>query len=101
MIDHERRCLATKVEMMFFVLHFAVNIILHRSYNNKRHRVSEADEEVDEQAAQRAARAVKTRKNEPVPEGEALLVPRLTGKAVYSGGSSFGGVKSSPPKMSP
>lgn len=78
----------------------AVSIIPHGITNKKRHRVSEAQEEADEEAAQRAA---KKRKNAPVPEGEALLAPRLAGKTVppTSGGSSFGGMRSSPHKMSP
>lgn len=78
-----------------------VAIIPHGITNKKRHRVSEAEEAEDE-AAQRAA---KKRKNAPVPEGEALLAPRLVGKTVPSstgGNTTFGGMRSSPHKtMSP
>ncbi len=44
--------------------------------NKKRHRVSEDEEEAEREAEERAA---KKRKNDPVPEGDALLAPRLTG----------------------
>ncbi|KAL1894227.1 hypothetical protein Sste5346_006013 [Sporothrix stenoceras] len=77
-----------------------VAIIPHGITNKKRHRVSEAEEEAEEEAAQRAA---KKRKNAPVPEGEALLAPRLVGKTVppstAGGNSTFGGMRSSPHKM--
>ncbi|ERS97256.1 hypothetical protein HMPREF1624_06587 [Sporothrix schenckii ATCC 58251] len=77
----------------------AVSIIPHGITNKKRHRVSEA-EEAEEEVAQRAA---KKRKNAPVPEGEALLAPRLAGKAVppTPSGRVIAGMRSSPHKMSP
>ncbi|KIH90572.1 hypothetical protein SPBR_00178 [Sporothrix brasiliensis 5110] len=77
----------------------AVSIIPHGITNKKRHRVSEA-EEAEEEAAQRAA---KKRKNAPVPEGEALLAPRLAGKTVppTPSGRVIAGMRSSPHKMSP
>ncbi len=75
----------------------AVNIIPHGITNKKRHRVSEAEEEAEQEAAERAA---KKRKNEPVPEGEALLAPRLVGKATASR-TVFGSVRSTPQKPMP
>jgi len=49
--------------------------VKHGISNKKRHRVSDEDENAAEEAGERAA---KKRKNEPVPEGDALLAPRLT-----------------------
>ncbi|KAK4188671.1 hypothetical protein QBC35DRAFT_186973 [Podospora australis] len=46
----------------------------HGMINKKRHRVSTDEEEAEEAEAERAA---KKRKHENVPEGEALLAPRL------------------------
>lgn len=48
----------------------------HGMSNKKRHRASWDEEEAEEKEAERAA---KKRKNEHVPEGEALLAPRLLG----------------------
>ncbi|CAK7215584.1 hypothetical protein SBRCBS47491_002530 [Sporothrix bragantina] len=78
----------------------AVSIIPHGITNKKRHRVSEADEAAEEEAE----RAAKKRKNAaPVPEGEALLAPRLTGKTMppSSARNGFSGVRSTPYKTSP
>jgi len=52
--------------------------IEHGLQNKKRHRVS-TDE--DDAEAEAAARAAKKRKNEHVPEGDALLAPRLMASA--------------------
>ena len=57
----------------------------HGIKNKKRHRVSDEEEEAQREAEERAA---KKRKNDPVPEGDALLAPRLTGAA--AGGSGAG-----------
>ncbi|CAK7217818.1 hypothetical protein SCUCBS95973_003274 [Sporothrix curviconia] len=78
----------------------AVGIIPHGITNKKRHRVSEADEAADEEAE----RAAKKRKNAAaVPEGEALLAPRLAGKTMppSSARTAFSGVRSTPHKTSP
>ena len=88
----------------------AISIIPHGITNKKRHRVSEADERAEEEAE----RAAKKRKNAaPVPEGEALLAPRLVGKTMppsiaRNGFSDVRGTphktavhKSSPVKMTP
>lgn len=48
----------------------------HGMSNKKRHRASWDEEEAEEKDAERAA---KKRKNEHVPEGDALLAPRLVG----------------------
>lgn len=48
----------------------------HGMANKKRHRVSTDEEDAEKEAADRAA---KKRKNEHVPEGDALLAPRLVG----------------------
>jgi len=50
--------------------------IAHGIKNKKRHRISEDEEEAERQAEERAA---KKRKNDPAPEGDALLAPRLVG----------------------
>ncbi|KJZ72952.1 hypothetical protein HIM_07715 [Hirsutella minnesotensis 3608] len=49
----------------------------HGMPNKKRHRASSDEEDAEKEAA---ARAMKKRKNEHVPEGQALLAPRLMGK---------------------
>ncbi|PKS10227.1 hypothetical protein jhhlp_001977 [Lomentospora prolificans] len=51
--------------------------ISHGMNNKKRHRVSSDEEDAEREAAERAA---KRKKNEHVPEGDALLAPRLVGK---------------------
>ena len=48
----------------------------HGMINKKRHRVSTDEEDAEKEAADRAA---KKRKNDQVPEGDALLAPRLVG----------------------
>ncbi|KAK3369192.1 hypothetical protein B0T24DRAFT_356272 [Lasiosphaeria ovina] len=48
----------------------------HGMKNKKRNRVSTDEEEAEQEAVERAA---KKRKQETVPEGDALLAPRLTG----------------------
>ncbi|KAM0562080.1 hypothetical protein ACHAPJ_002524 [Fusarium lateritium] len=48
----------------------------HGMSNKKRHRTSWDEEEAEQKESERAA---KKRKNEHVPEGEALLAPRLVG----------------------
>lgn len=52
--------------------------ISHGMRSKKRHRPTTDEEDAEHEAAQRAA---KKRKNEHVPEGDALLAPRLMGKA--------------------
>ncbi|PHH88381.1 hypothetical protein CDD83_7614 [Cordyceps sp. RAO-2017] len=49
----------------------------HGMPNKKRHRASSDEEDSENEAAERA---LKKRKNEHVPEGQALLAPRLLGK---------------------
>jgi hypothetical protein len=51
----------------------------HGIINKKRHRVSTDEDEAEIEAANRAA---KKRKNASVPEGEALLAPRLVGTSM-------------------
>ncbi|CAK7566463.1 MAG: hypothetical protein SEPTF4163_004409 [Sporothrix epigloea] len=73
--------------------------IPHGIANKKRHRVSEADEVAEEEAK----RAAKKRKNAAsVPEGEALLAPRLAGKTmpVSTTKNASTGVRSTPYKHS-
>ncbi|GAB1320078.1 hypothetical protein MFIFM68171_10288 [Madurella fahalii] len=53
----------------------------HGMTNKKRHRVSTDEEEAEQEAAERAA---KKRRQEEVPEGDALLAPRLTGLGTVS-----------------
>lgn len=48
----------------------------HGMINKKRHRVSTDEEDAEKEASDRAA---KKRKNDRVPEGDALLAPRLVG----------------------
>jgi hypothetical protein len=48
----------------------------HGMMNKKRHRVNSDDEDAEREAAERK---VQRRKNEPVPDGDALLAPRLIG----------------------
>ncbi|EFX00454.1 hypothetical protein CMQ_7456 [Grosmannia clavigera kw1407] len=67
----------------------ALNNIPHGIANKKRHRVSEAEDTAEEEEAERTA---KRRKNERVPEGEALMAPRLMGK------SGSGSVRGTPQK---
>ncbi|KAL2136584.1 hypothetical protein VTI74DRAFT_2889 [Chaetomium olivicolor] len=55
----------------------------HGMSTKKRHRVSTDEEEAEQEAAERAA---KKRKGEAVPEGEALLAPRLVASARKIGG---------------
>jgi hypothetical protein len=54
----------------------------HGIMTKKRHRVSTDEEDAEREAEERAA---KKRKDEHVPEGEALLAPRLLGVASPSG----------------
>ncbi|KND87962.1 hypothetical protein TOPH_07390 [Tolypocladium ophioglossoides CBS 100239] len=54
----------------------------HGMPNKKRHRASSDEEDAENEAAERA---MKKRKNEHVPEGQALLAPRLMGAAPASG----------------
>ncbi|CAK7202138.1 hypothetical protein SEUCBS139899_004858 [Sporothrix eucalyptigena] len=76
----------------------AVSIIPHGIANKKRHRVSEAEEAAEEEEQ----RAAKKRKNAAVPEGEALLAPRLVGKTMPpSSANGFSGIRSTPRKTSP
>ncbi|PHH69738.1 hypothetical protein CDD80_6525 [Ophiocordyceps camponoti-rufipedis] len=65
----------------------------HGMQNKKRHRVKSDSEDADEEAA---ARAMKKRKNAHVPEGQALLAPRLLAskKATIPGKKSGGAVLS-------
>lgn len=52
--------------------------IPHGMINKKRHRVSDDEQDAEQEAADRAA---KKRRGEVVPEGEALLAPRLMASA--------------------
>ncbi|POR38750.1 Uncharacterized protein TPAR_01061 [Tolypocladium paradoxum] len=54
----------------------------HGMPNKKRHRASSDEEDAENEAAERA---MKKRKNEQVPEGHALLAPRLVGAAPAGG----------------
>lgn len=54
----------------------AFRALPHGMINKKRHRVSTDEEDAEKEAAERAA---KKRKNAQVPEGDALLAPRLVG----------------------
>ncbi|KAF4580959.1 erythromycin esterase [Ophiocordyceps camponoti-floridani] len=65
----------------------------HGMQNKKRHRVKSDSDDADEEAA---ARAMKKRKNAHVPEGQALLAPRLLAskKAKIPGKKSGGAVLS-------
>lgn len=54
----------------------------HGMPNKKRHRATSDEEDAENEAA---ARALKKRKNEHVPEGQALLAPRLMAKTPASG----------------
>lgn len=54
----------------------------HGMPNKKRHRASSDEEDAENEAAERA---MKKRKDEHVPEGQALLAPRLVGTAPASG----------------
>lgn len=62
----------------------------HGMTNKKRHRVSSDEEDAENEDAQRVA---KKQKNEHVPEGDALLAPRLTG-----GTPARGPTKPEPPR---
>ncbi|KAL3964809.1 hypothetical protein ACCO45_001813 [Purpureocillium lilacinum] len=53
----------------------------HGIANKKRHRASSDEEDAENEAAERAA---KKRKHETVPEGQALLAPRLVGASAAS-----------------
>lgn len=53
----------------------------HGIANKKRHRPSSDEEDAENEAAQRAAKKLK---NESVPEGQALLAPRLAGATAAS-----------------
>ncbi|KAK3302566.1 uncharacterized protein B0T15DRAFT_309847 [Chaetomium strumarium] len=64
----------------------------HGMSTKKRHRVISDEEEAEQEAAERAA---KKRKQEEVPEGDALLAPRLVGTA-----SVKRALSSSPRKLS-
>jgi hypothetical protein len=64
----------------------------HGMSTKKRHRVISDEEEAEQEAAERAA---KKRKQEEVPEGDALLAPRLVGAA-----SAKRALSSSPRKLS-
>lgn len=57
----------------------------HGMSNKKRHRVTTDEEEAEQEAAERAA---KKRKQETVPEGEALLAPRLAAGAASASASA-------------
>ena len=59
--------------------------VAHGLPNKKRNRAVDDEDAVDAEAGQRAA---KKRKNEPVPEGDALLAPRLMGKTLSRPGFS-------------
>jgi hypothetical protein len=62
----------------------------HGMINKKRHRVTSDEEEAEQEAAERAA---KKRRSETVPEGEALLAPRLMAsgkKPAFSPSKRFG-----------
>ncbi|KAF5022802.1 hypothetical protein F66182_5144 [Fusarium sp. NRRL 66182] len=61
----------------------------HGMSNKKRHRTSWVEEEAEEKSAEHAA---KKRKNEHVPEGEALLAPRLIGGTPIAKKSRTGSV---------
>lgn len=52
--------------------------ISHGMQSKKRHRPSTDEEDAEKEAEERA---IKKRKNEHVPEGDALMAPRLMGKA--------------------
>lgn len=54
----------------------------HGMPNKKRHRASSDEEDAEHEAAERA---LKKRKKENVPEGQALLAPRLMGRTPGSG----------------
>ncbi|EPE10471.1 hypothetical protein F503_05566 [Ophiostoma piceae UAMH 11346] len=71
--------------------------IPHGITNKKRQRISEAEEEAEQEASDRAA---KKRKNERVPEGDALLAPRLAGKTMPSA-RGMGVIRGTPQKASP
>ncbi|KAM4057106.1 erythromycin esterase [Hirsutella rhossiliensis] len=66
----------------------------HGMPNKKRHRASSDEEDAENEAAERA---LKKRKNEHVPEGQALLAPRLMGKTPASGVKK-GGIGRTPSK---
>ncbi|KAJ9151956.1 Erythromycin esterase [Pleurostoma richardsiae] len=53
---------------------FDLKAVPHGMINKKRHRVTDDEEEAEQEAAERAA---KKRRAQPVPEGEALVAPRL------------------------
>lgn len=66
----------------------------HGMPNKKRNRASSDEEDAENEAAERA---LKKRKNEHVPEGQALLAPRLMDKMPASGVNK-GGIGRSPSK---
>lgn len=57
---------------------FDMKVFPHGMVNKKRHRVTDDEEEAEKEAAERAAKKQKSR---PVPEGEALVAPRLMTKS--------------------
>lgn len=61
--------------------------ISHGMQSKKRHRPSTDEEDARREAEERA---VKKRKNEHVPEGDALMAPRLMGRTTAPGGSGNG-----------
>ena len=71
--------------------------IPHGITNKKRQRISEAEEEAEQEASDRAA---KKRKNERVPEGDALLAPRLAGRTIPPA-RGMGVIRGTPQKASP
>ncbi|KAF7544538.1 hypothetical protein G7Z17_g9871 [Cylindrodendrum hubeiense] len=73
----------------------------HGMSNKKRHRASWDEEETEKEDADRAA---KKRKNQHVPEGEALLAPRLVGSTPMSSAKKAQagrGVSATPSSASP
>ncbi|KAK0621485.1 hypothetical protein B0T17DRAFT_494951 [Bombardia bombarda] len=68
----------------------------HGMRNKKRNRASTDEQEAEEEAAERAA---KKRKHEMVPEGDALLAPRLMASAAKKHNLGLGGSSSSPKKQ--
>ena len=75
--------------------------IPHGMINKKRHRVSSDEEEAEKEADERAA---KKRRHDTVPEGEALLAPRLisaSDKKPSNSPKKFYGIRSAPNTPSP
>ncbi|KAJ4141546.1 hypothetical protein NW768_000759 [Fusarium equiseti] len=70
----------------------------HGMSNKKRHRTSWDEEEAEEKKAERSA---KKRKAEHVPEGEALLAPRLVGGTPSAKKAKTGGLPRTPATASP